>query len=217
MPRLFLFAPYYLATDGLVAVSRMPVDVAEYYFHALLEASLDLGSGGAAYAAWAEARAAELMSEVPAAQRRQAYRAALSDFGAHLLSIANEISRAARRQAAAGRDICRLLGVRPSHRTTPRPEGLGQERDPEDRVTGALGRPASLFGHWERSFSGGNYRDGYHLSSPGLSSPGRREESRQPLGFQDKERFLREVLGATWSGCSGRDFAALCPSISARP
>ncbi len=136
-PRVALFAPYYLAPDGLVAASRMPVDVAEYYFHALIEAALDLGSGPGS-AGWLDERATELLSEVPPAHRREAYVSALADFGAHLLAMRNEIARVAGRQAAAGRDVCRHLD-----------------------------QPASLFGLWRRSIAGGAYAGSFFTAGDG--------------------------------------------------
>ncbi len=182
--RVSLFAPYFLAPGGLVEVSRMPVDVAEYYFHALIEASLDLElEHGSPYAAWVKQRATELMADVPPAHRLAAYSSALSDFGAHLLSIRNEISRAAERQAASGRDVCRHLD-----------------------------RPASLFGLWRRSLDTGSYPGGYSSvlsEAPGAVRPCWRQ-SRNALERVDKDRFLAELLGVAWSG-GAEDFETLCP------
>ncbi len=187
-PRLVLFAPYYLAPDGLVDISRMPVDVAEYYFHALAEAALDLeiggalhrrGAGKAPYAVYLKQRAAELMIDVPQTHRLAAYTSALADFGAHLLAIRNETWRAARRQTAAGSDICRHLE-----------------------------QPASLFGLWRRSLAGGSYTGGYYASNGG--SP-RWLRSRQMLDRSDKDRFLAELFGVAWSGDPEQDFEAMCP------
>ena len=132
--RLALFAPYYLAPDGLVAPSQMPVDVAEYYFHALIEAALDGAHRDSAYAGWLEGRSAELLVDVPQAHQLSAYLSALADFGAHLLAVRNEVARAAERQAVSGRDVCRQLD-----------------------------RSASLFGLWQRSITDGTYAGGYFL------------------------------------------------------
>ena len=188
-PRLALFAPYYLAPGGLVAASGMPVDVAEYYFHALIEAALDLRVSLAplrgdierdsAYAGWIGKRAAALMTGTPEAHRRAAYTSALADFGAHLLSMRNEIARLAERQAAAGRDLCRLLD-----------------------------QPASLFGLWRRSLEDGRYPGEYFASEAG--SPPRWVTSRQALERSDKDRFLAEVLGVTWTGEPRDDFETIC-------
>ncbi len=133
-PRLVLYAPYYLAPGGLPTVSGMPVDVAEYYFHALIEAALDLDPDETSYAGRLDERAAELMTDVPPAHRLPAYTSALADFGAHLLAVRNEISRLAERQAAVGRDLCRHLD-----------------------------QPASLFGLWHRSIAGGTYAGSYFV------------------------------------------------------
>ncbi len=179
-PRLFLYAPYYLAPGGLVAASGMPVDVAEYYLHAVVEASLDLErAAGSSYWRWTRARAGELMAEVTEPQQLAAYIAALADFGAHLLSIRNEIWRAAERQAASGRDLCRHLD-----------------------------RPASLFGLWRRSLGESSYFGTYRM--PGEDGTSRQSRSRQPLAPADKARFLTEVLGIAWTGDPAADFAELC-------
>jgi hypothetical protein len=180
-PRIVLYAPYYLAPGGLAPPSAMAVDVAEYYFHALLEAALDLEleASGSPYAAWAEARAAELMTAVPPSQRSAVYASALADFGAHLLSIRNELTRVAERHAAGGRDVCLTLD-----------------------------QPASLFGLWRRSFAGGSYPGGTFVQD-GAGTP-RWTEGRQPLERVDKQRFVAELLGAGWVGEPRLDFGALC-------
>lgn len=182
-PRIALFAPYYLAPEGLVAASEMPVDVAEYYFHTLIEAALDLAlerDASASSARWMGERSARLLTGVPEAQRLSAYTSALADFGAHLLSIRNEVERAAARQAASGRDLCRLLD-----------------------------RPASLFGLWRQSIASGSYTGGYLTSEAGAAS--RWARSRQALDRSDKDRFLAEVLGVAWSGDPRSDFESMCP------
>ncbi len=178
--RVVLYAPYYLAPGGLAPSSSMAVDVAEYYYHALLEAALDLEmADGSSYAAWVEARAAKLMTAVPEAQRLSVYAAALADFGAHLLSIRNELARLAERQGAAGRDLCRLVD-----------------------------RPASLFGLWRRSFVDGPYAGGAFVSD-GTGLP-RWQEGEQPIERVDKDRFVAEVLGVDWEGEPKGDFAEMC-------
>ncbi len=177
--RLALYAPYYLAPDGLVGVSGMPVDVAEYYFHALIEAALD-HDRDSAYGEWTTERATELMTEVPEPHRRSAYASALADFGAHLLSIRNEISRLAERRDVDG-DLCRLISV-----------------------------PASLFGLWRRSVEDGAYAGGYFAAEG--AGPPRWITTQQALERADKERFLAEIFGVTWSGDPRLDFRAVCPS-----
>lgn len=184
-PRLALFAPYYLAPSGLVDISRMPVDVAEYYFHALIEAALDVELGDAPpspYADWMRERAVELMSEIPKAQRLTAYTSALADFGAYVLAVRNEIARAADRQAAIGRDVCRHLE-----------------------------QPASLFGLWNRSLASGRYSGGYFAPESGGSSDW--VTSRQALHRADKERFLEELFDVSWTGDPRRDFEEICAGL----
>ncbi len=140
-PQIYLFAPYFLSTDGLADLASLPVDVAEYYLHALLDARLDLEQSGSdqAWQQWVKERADLLMADVPESQRRSAYLAAVSDFGAHILSLANEVVRLQHRQRLQGRDVCR-----------------------------SVGHPASLFGLWERSFAVGAFAG--HYSTPQGSS-----------------------------------------------
>ena len=184
-PRLVLYAPYYLAPEGLTPPPHMAVDIAEYYFHALLEAALDLELHAAEspYAVWMEARAAERMTAVPEAQRLPIYVSALAEFGAHLLSIRNELTRVAERQAVAGRDLCRQLD-----------------------------REASLFGLWHRGFASGRYAGRAFVSNG--AGPPRMTPGRQPLERVDKDRFVREILGVDWVGEPRRDFATLCARSS---
>lgn len=183
-PRIFLFAPYYLAHDGLVSSERMSVDVAEYYLHALLDGRLDLESRqpGAAYPAQAAERADLLMQDVPPDLRWSAYLAAASDFGAHVLSIANEIERMARRHEAAGRDLCR-----------------------------SIDQPASLFGLWSWSFASGSYLGHYLISEDGGGALSWRQ-SRESLARHDKDLLLRSILRVAWSGEPREDFRQLCPA-----
>ena len=175
--RLVLYAPYYLAPDGLRDTDDMPVDVAEHYFHALLEASFETS----VYATSVAPRAAELMQDVPGPRRLAAYLSASADFGSHALSIANELHRAARRQAAAGKNLCDLID-----------------------------HPATLFGSWQRSFAHGLYRGRYQPPATAENAAPPWATSRAGLETQDKLRFVSEVLDVAWTGDPARDFADLC-------
>ncbi len=193
-PRVFLYAPYYLKAAGLREASGMSVDVAEYYFHALLEARLDLveSHGGSPYGRFVVGRAAEWMTDVPEAQRTSTYLDAVADFGAHVLSLVQEISRASQRSARsgdkpAGSELCHLLA-----------------------------HPASLFALWRKSLTQGAFVGWFEAnesSSEGTAGPAGSQwvVSRQPLTWRDKEMFLREVLGQVWSGDPAHDFTWLCP------
>ena len=127
VPRLYLYRDYYRAPASATPapVGAMPLDVAEYYFHALLDAWLDPTSGraGGGFREDLARRSEVLMASVPADQRQDAYRAALADFGAHLLSTALEIRRSLERRRRAGKDPC-----------------------------GALDRPGTLYALWPRIF-----------------------------------------------------------------
>ncbi|MCP3963228.1 MAG: hypothetical protein GY719_35760 [bacterium] len=179
--RVVLYAPYYLAPDGLRDTGDMPVDVAEHYFHALLESAIK----GSAYAASVSPRAHELMLDVPESRRLQAYLAAAGDFGAHALSIANELHRAARRQAAAGKDLCELID-----------------------------HPATLFGSWRRSFAHGLYHGRYLPPATPENAASEWATSRVALEEEDKLRFTRDVLGSSWTGDPARDFTEMCGSVA---
>ena len=180
VPRLFLYAPYYRPGARMVAVESMPVDVVEYYFHALLEAFLDLERARSA-SGYIDERAAERMRSVPPGHRREAYVAALADFGAHALAVANELWRGIRRRQAAGEEPC---------------PGIEQG--------------AALFGLWGKIFGAGEYRGRYYLREGDAEGAGRWVTSAESLDRRDKELFLRQVLEARWSGDVREDFGCFC-------
>jgi len=184
LPRLFLYAPTYRPGGTVAALSEQAVDVAEYYFHALIELYLDqqLRQPRSWFRRLAEHRGAELMAEVPPASRLQAYADAAGAFAAHLLSIAHEIARADRRAGARGEDLCALL-------------------DP----------PRTLFELWQRSVRSGSYH-GRYLRSPdpgGGSAPV--STSRRGLAEADKRQILDQLFQSRWTGDPAHDFAHLCP------
>lgn len=186
-PRVVLFAPYYLATDGLVPVSRMPVDVAEYYFHALLEARLDQArrSEASDLGVVMARRAEQSMADVPAPHRLTAYSEAAADYGAHLLSIANEISRLAERHAAKGSSLCHLIE-----------------------------HPASLFGLWRRSFASASYPGRYPRIDPDDPVARTWVASRSALTAEDKRFIAARILRSHWTGDPAQDFDWLCEPVS---
>lgn len=125
IPRIFLYAPYYRRGAELAAIREMTLDVAEYLFHALLEAYLD--AAAPTYEPTFSERAAATFGDVPEKHRREAYLASLADFGSHLLSLALELERSIGRQRAAGKDVC--LAVRhPGTLFTKWPRLLDDER-----------------------------------------------------------------------------------------
>lgn len=105
LPRLVLYAPYYRPPPPL---RDLAVDTAEYLLRALLEARLDpeRRPSDDPYLQVARRRAEALVVDLPPADRLPAYLAAAADFGAHVVGVANELGRAARRRAAAGRAPC---------------------------------------------------------------------------------------------------------------
>lgn len=123
VPRLVVYAPYYRSPTAGPSVLEMPVDVAQYYFQALLEASFDLAID-AGLAELAAARADVLLAEIPAGQRAGVYAEALAAFGAHALATAVEVRRSLARQRVLGKDPCRAVDL-----------------------------PSTLFGLWRRIFT----------------------------------------------------------------
>lgn len=183
VPRIFLYAPYYRDGGGLLPLVEMAVDVAEAYFNALLVATLDreLWRDGSTYRRAILERAEAVMAEAPEPQRVEVYLGALSDFGSHLLSVANEIARADRRARARGRDLCGLL-------------------DP----------PLTLFALWRQSIRDISYRGRYRTPPDLEGGAVRWLTTRRGLEPLDKALFLEEVLGGAWTGEPARDFAHLC-------
>ena len=113
MPQLWLYAPSYLRGPLPRGVGEMPVDVAEHLFYGALRAYLDLAwEPGSRLRDRVEERARELMTDVPAPYRVEAYLDALASVGSHLLSVANEVERKERDRRRQGRSLCSLLSRR---------------------------------------------------------------------------------------------------------
>ncbi len=132
--QLALFAPLYLRGIELVALDDLTVDLSEPYFHALLEAYLwgRLQQPAGELDAEIRLRATTTMTDVPSAHRLEAYVDALASFGAHLLSVANELDRSEQRRRARGSSLCSLVG-----------------------------QPLPLFRLWERVLGDGGYPGSY--------------------------------------------------------
>jgi len=141
VPRIFLYAPYYRRGAGLAAIRDMTLDVAEYLFHALLEAYLDAATPD--HEATFSGRAAATLSDVPQEHRREAYLAALADFGSHLLSLTLEIERTLERQRRLGKDVCR-----------------------------AVRHPGTLFAKWPRLFAEEPFRGHYESGGRSVLATG---------------------------------------------
>jgi hypothetical protein len=172
VPRLFLYAPYYREgkQDG---VAGMPLDVAEYLFNALLEALFDRRRGDLPVAF--EERVRRAMPSAPEECRREAYLAAVSDFGSQAFSIALELRRSAARLRAAGKDPCP-----------------------------AVRHPATLFGAWGKLFNEQEFRGRYtkdgrqvHLSEA-LTAEDKRIFVRAVLGSE----WTGDVHGDFNFGCA---------------
>lgn len=104
VPRIFLFTPYYRPEGRPRTVLDMPVDVAQYFFTALIEAFLDLRPPPGM-----DTRSEQYGRGIPPAERRGAYASALSQFGADVLAVAGELRRSLARQRAAGKDPCPVV------------------------------------------------------------------------------------------------------------
>jgi hypothetical protein len=102
LPRLYLYRPYYLKQGRLPDFKDLAVDTGSAYFTATMEKRAEKKMVDAKVRAQAEKRADLVFPEVPVGQRVEVYGASLAEFAGHLMSIANEISRAKRR----GIDLC---------------------------------------------------------------------------------------------------------------
>jgi hypothetical protein len=110
-PRLVLYGPHYLRGVELRPLLDLPVDLSEGYFQALLEGFLrhQIETGGT-LGPELRSRAQATMVDVPPAHRLEAYVDAQASFGAHLLSIVNELDRSELRRRAGGRSLCSHVG-----------------------------------------------------------------------------------------------------------
>lgn len=194
VPRLFVHSSYARdGPEGGYALANMAVDSAEYLLNALVEAHLarEMTREGSPYRQVVERRVGELLPQVPPEYRVEAYLAATADFGAHILSIAHEVNRAARRAKALEKDPCALLE-----------------------------RHVPLLSLWETGFERARFTGRYARPVATSEKPGttRRPgaiqwvETRQSLERLDKELFVRHMLGGVWQGKAEHDFARLCAS-----
>jgi hypothetical protein len=177
--RLDLYAPYYLRGVHLRPVEDMQVDVCEPYFHALLDAYLrrQIGMPRSALGHELRRRAELAMPDVPRRHRVEAYLDAQASFGAHLLSVANELDRSARRHRARGRSLCHVID-----------------------------RPLPLLRLWNAVLGGAQYPGAYAIdTAPGNS--GEVYLSRSVLSVDDKRFLVDQVLHEDWSGSVERDLA----------
>lgn len=189
-PRLMLFRSLYAPAGVLRPLLELPVDAVEYLVHALLEARFDLAQEAAVSAPLAEGavppsptlqqqlevRAMALFVDLPEAVRVEALVEAYADFGAHLVSLANEIER--RRRDA---DPARFCAVARSG------QGLFM------LWSGAFERHA---------FPGSYYRA--PADEPG-ELPGERVYSAHSLSTDDRRWMAREILEVGWTGDVGQD------------
>lgn len=183
-PKLLLYAPYFRSPAGRVwKGEQMAVDVAEHLFKAQLLFLLQQEVAATSeYGFWAKGRANVLFDQIEPEHRLGAYLEAISDFGAHLLSMANEIRRHMERARARGVDPCRLLAP-----TVP------------------------LARLWAGSFGTEGYYPGGYWQEPTLrQSTGSWRMTRKSLAKEDKTTFLRQILKEPWHGDASRDLASLC-------
>lgn len=194
VPRLYVNTRTYRADGAPIPPTAMPVDVAEYLFTGLIEGWLSRElERSADFTGWFDARAAVTMAEVPEDQRREAYALAVTGFGAHMLSIANELHRAAGRVRQRGGEPCKLVQS---------PLANLWERS---FATG--------------SYAGGYFRPSPTAPSPPEAGASTSESSRARgpwtktravLSADDKKAWVEKAFGGAWTGRAADDFADLC-------
>lgn len=115
-PSVNLLTADYLSDGELVSPLALPIDRAQPYFEALLDAYFELEVAAASdYAEVIRRRAPVAFPSVPEGEQEVAYRQALSSFGSDILTVALQIHAAIERHAARGSDLCRWAGSsRPS-------------------------------------------------------------------------------------------------------
>lgn len=183
-PSLRLYAPFYLQGLQLVPLAELRVDTADYLFHSLARAHIELevlGRGGPLAQVMRD-RALEALPEVPASRRLDAYLDAASSYISHALSVAIELERKHREWVASDRSLC------------------------PDRA----GRP--LFDLWERIFGEEPYQGAYS-APPTVGEPvgaGALVYSRNALRREDKELLSATLLAGAWTGRAGHDFGHFC-------
>jgi hypothetical protein len=183
-PRLLLHAPYYRRGWRLAAASELPLDAAEYLFHSLALAWLELEvlGSGSALEATLRRRAEGVLPEVPEEHRLEAYLDAGASFASHALAVAAQLERLHAERRQRGAWLCP-----------------------------AAGQGWPLFGVWERIFTSEPYAGSFVAPASGGAVAGPRRHSRSVLQRQDKQLFARELLSGLWTGDPLRDFAAFCP------
>ena len=219
VPRLLLHGPTHGLDPSTPHGAPTPwrdlaVDTAEGLAFALVEAWLDPARSDAELDRWIHARAAVLMVEVPEASREIAFRAALADFAAHLVSIANEVYRAADRAAVRGVDACDWLttGIplfrlwRQGLEVGAYPGRYPAPREPASVATG----PAATTSAATTSESAST-----EPSSPGPVVGGGTvwRTTRAVLAREDKQALVERWAPGAWSGDPASDFRDLCHRI----
>lgn len=187
-PNLVLYAPFYLRGLGLTPLADLRVDTADYLFHALARAYLEIeGLGGRSPLGQAlRGRAEEAFEEVPAGQRLDAYLDAASSFVSHALSVAVELERKHREWEAEGRSLCPDSGDLP------------------------------LFALWERIFRDEPYQGSYLPPEPSGGLERRSVYSHSTLEREDKEMLMGTLLGGAWKGLPSADFQHFCNPARSR-
>ena len=195
-PRLMVYGRYFGNPDASqsstdpegtaheIAIGPLAVDSGEYLFKALIDAHFDLRlspqeRGGRVR------RASVLFQDLPPEGREGAYFGILAEFGAHLLSLRNEIDRTFKRHGADGRaGLCALAG-----------------------------RSLGLFALWRRAFISQEFRGQAEATQDGAIWNRRRLQfSAAGLESQDKGWFVEQILGRRWTGDPETDFQSYCNS-----
>jgi hypothetical protein len=171
--RLVLFAPLFAPEGKLRPLAELPVDAVEYASHAILEALLDRTAAPHPPAEDQLAvQAAAWFPDLPAEYRRGALIEAYADFGAHLVSLANQIRR--------------------SQSTAPTVE----------RFCLAASRGVGIFTLWRGAFDRQPFPGSYYQVVPEQAGalPGERIYSAHSLPGIARRSFVRDILRQAWTG-----------------
>ena len=190
-PTLYLYAPAYAPDGRLTALRDLPVDSAEGLFNALFLAyfELEVLPSASPLRRKIYRHAEERFPDLAAEHRVPALVQGLSDFGSHVLTVANRLNLLEARSRASGKDLCSLLE-----------------------------RPGMLFGLWEHMFREGLYLARFYRPAAEGEAAGAWTETSVPITWEDKEILLRDVLRSTWQGDRQEDLAPrFCPPPVATP
>lgn len=184
-PTLYLYGPVYAPEGRLVPMKELAVDSAEGLFNALLLAyfELEILASDSPLRRTIYASSRERLPDLALEHQVPAFVQALSDFGSHVLTVANQLNVLEARSRAEGKDLCHLLE-----------------------------RPATLFGLWEGMFQQGRYLARFYRPAAEGELRGGWTETSVAISPEDKKILTREVLRKDWVGTREKDLKhRFCP------